>query len=1415
MISPKIYSCKRCAIALLFLLISSAAIGQTWEVVLKKAEKQYTKGKYAKVEKALKKLRSKHIAKKYKGDSSLYPLTYIMEARADYALADFRGMETNLNTALKTLPKWKNGHTYNYTMGMLRIIDFYNEYGNHRKADSLTTILEGLSTAYLQNDLLVQEIKIRRAFTDVAMGSYDEALAALKELITTWPTKLKLSYSFEAVNSEDEAYKTQLLIDLFTAEVEAYRGKGEYQKAIELLDTRNKQVNRLVEANTEAYIDFRIAEANVYLDYGDATQARKVSDQLITMKPKGKLMEKAGFANIMANEHEGRFGDAVTTSMKVETALIKAKVSREYAYFNTEFLNTLMRSYERDTKQNIVMRFNSLISRTAKLLPEDHRTMTLALENGIQYIFDIQRSENYPLAEKFYVRLGESLNTRYGKTALQTNIYQINFAGYYLKYSENPARAYKLLAGEVYKKPLTQLSTQHPDYARIVTDLMEYFTLTGNFDYPIALTKSVVEAMVANPNTTNAELGDKLVELARLQIQGGYYKDAELNADEALKVLRRGGERKSEEFVKALNSAAFLYGTIGLYNKAENQLRKSESIYKKIATANQELRLESIVDLAFLYTRMGNYSETEELVNMAIAERKKLYGSNSRRLIKPYSALGEVFMIRGDYPESEKNLRAALAIAETVYGDTTLIFAETLSKMVKLYLDLGNYEAALVNATDVLKIREKTLRPNHILFADTYTDLGHIHYNLGSQLQVVDKYYQLAKEITASNFDQQHPLYAEALKNIAFVHLQRAEYNEALTLLDQADDIWRDALSNQNRSSGEVARIKGDIYNYQGKFREARREYEKAAKYFKRIFSEEHPDFLNTQSRLARAYYINDEVSKVESILSETTLAYLNYTKTYFPTLSEDEKAKFWNKIKPDFEFYNTVAVRYSTSKEKYLENMYDFALATKGLLLNSSIKTRNSILHSGDEQLISLFKTWVSKKEYLTTTLAQSSEDANETEVDIKKLKDEIAVLEKQLSESSDAFEDSFEYKLYTWNDIRKSLKENEAAIEIIRYREFDDQFNDEKIRYAALIVTSETKKNPELVLFEDGNEMETRHFMYHRNVTKYKIADANSFGVFWEPIYNKVRDKEIVYLSPDGIYNQLNVESFKINETEYVIDKMNVRVVNNTKTIAALRSREAKKVKKDEEPREFTAMLLGNPNYYETDENRKTAQREANRGGANVFVPQLPGTEQEVITINDLLKTKGWKIEYYLGENATENQIKQSQNYTLVHIATHGFFDDKAKAEKKPEFMIEEDDNPLDRAGLLAEGGGDVLVKATKNYNIDDGVLTAHEAMNLNFDKTELIVLSACETGRGEIQQGEGVFGLQRSFLVAGADAIVMSLFQVSDEVTQKLMVEFYKNWLNGQDKRTAFNNAQLTIKAQYNDPIYWGAFTMIAKS
>jgi CHAT domain-containing protein len=217
-------------------------------------------------------------------------------------------------------------------------------------------------------------------------------------------------------------------------------------------------------------------------------------------------------------------------------------------------------------------------------------------------------------------------------------------------------------------------------------------------------------------------------------------------------------------------------------------------------------------------------------------------------------------------------------------------------------------------------------------------------------------------------------------------------------------------------------------------------------------------------------------------------------------------------------------------------------------------------------------------------------------------------------------------------------------------------------------------------------------------------------------------------------------------------------------------------------------------------------------------MLLTNLPGTEKEIKSIEKFLKSKKWDVKSYLGDLAIKGAVQSVRSPRILHIATHGLFLEDVERGGQEIFGFEEKkmvENPLLRSGLFFTGA-DNYIKKGEGYISDDenGILTAYEAMNLDLDKTELVVLSACETGLGDIQNGEGVFGLRRAFQQAGAKTIIMSLWAVSDEATQELMSNFYSNWVSGMTKGDAFNKAQQEVRKKYPAPYYWGAFVMVGE-
>ena len=351
----------------------------------------------------------------------------------------------------------------------------------------------------------------------------------------------------------------------------------------------------------------------------------------------------------------------------------------------------------------------------------------------------------------------------------------------------------------------------------------------------------------------------------------------------------------------------------------------------------------------------------------------------------------------------------------------------------------------------------------------------------------------------------------------------------------------------------------------------------------------------------------------------------------------------------------------------------------------------------------------------------------------------------------------------------------------------------------YIALVAGKHQHNHPKMAILGQGQEFEEDELKFYQNMTRSRKENKVSWEVYWQKIEPLLQGKKRIFVSLDGIYNQISLNTLRNPNGKHVIDNWNLTFVTNTRFVPEVKEREKKvKVKNNKK-----ALMVGFPNY-----------------GSKGTISPLPGTKKEVESIMPILKAMGYKVETYMADNATETNVKKADDNIhpdILHIATHGYFINDVEQETGLVFGIEPSkarSNPMLRSGLIFAGAEETIdgAKNSRDFQTkDNGLLTAYEVANMNLDDSELAILSACETGLGDIKAGEGVYGLQRAFQIAGVDASVMSLWKVSDNATQELMVLFYNNLKTTKNKPEAFRKAQIKLKEKYKEPYYWGAFIL----
>ncbi len=784
--------------------------------------------------------------------------------------------------------------------------------------------------------------------------------------------------------------------------------------------------------------------------------------------------------------------------------------------------------------------------------------------------------------------------------------------------------------------------------------------------------------------------------------------------------------------------------------------------------------------LGFSYANDGQLQNAITYERQAVEMLEKL-GEYDEMYVMFISLLTHYYNESEQYFESIKMLKHSLSVI-----DVSMAPAPTLSVIYRIigqnYEMLGNYSIAIKYTEKALELHDK-FPQSYLPLKIHYAYLCSQHGNYERAQQVIDEVGEEAKK------EDLLELYVESILTKANIYLDSKDDNHfvlALKLAELCTGFYEANNDNSEKYINSLMTL-ADAYGQLGLLGKRQEIYSKI--YEIRILNKDvELEELAFSSFMCGKYnesllYFKELAQKISQQKGEYSYEYADielhmalisialgkvnnaaiYFKSAFPKVREEiinsfyllndkERHSFWGKFN---HFFNeTMPITcYKTNDTDIVEVMYDMTLLSKGILLNTEVAMR---------------------------------------EMDDKKTSAEL--LGKALD--------------IKWRDVQKRLGADDIAIELIHFSLLDSVSV-----YMAMSLRKDSKCPKTTILFEEtqlGNISDT---------LCYQSEDMTQ--LVWGPLLPELQGVKNIYFSPSGVLYNIGIEYmpgmedyniYRLSSTRELVNRGEINVNNRAVLYGGLDY--------------YAALDTTNSIISPTITNEVYLERANVRGlGLRGGKGYLKHTKIEVDKIGDELSKAKWVCLMDTASLGTEESFKSlsGKSINTLHIATHGFYYTKEEAEDKGfRFMLLDDqmasaeDKSLTRTGLIMSGANHILEGEELPENVEDGILTAKEIADVDLRGLDLVVLSACQTGLGDISQGEGVFGLQRGFKKAGANSILMSLWEVNDEATQILMTQFYKNLVSGRSKRQSLRSAQKYLReynrGQFDKPEYWAAFILL---
>lgn len=928
----------------------------------------------------------------------------------------------------------------------------------------------------------------------------------------------------------------------------------------------------------------------------------------------------------------------------------------------------------------------------------------------------------------------------------------------------------------------------------------------------------------------------------------GEILDAKGNPRQAVEFLEKthqlckanGGEA-SLDYPELLNRLALYCKRVAEYQKADATYNEALILEKKRngETASYAILL---ANRAKVYIATSDHRQAEANLNQAASIFKKLGRERDPFYAYILENLGFVYEYGGKYAEAEPLLKEALAIYQARLGDDHLDCSKALLALGQFYLAIGDNARAEPFFAQALEIREKKMGKHHLLVAMILQEFAPL-YERTNRFATAEKMLVRAEGIYKEALGQLHPSLVNCLTKRALLYHKIRDHERARELYRAAMELAR-KRGGDDRQYTFIRHNLGILYLEQGNYTEADALMSRQEK------SSSRKNDSVGRTNLAWLYQATGRHRKAVETQVEGLALEQDSLRSIFSFTAESSMYASLGSISSLERLLSIAAAEESPDRETATAVM-NWTLRRKGIVLDTLCRFRAAQrAQIDDPKLAELVTRWRFLRQRMADT-ALNPEGMDSTEIGkrMSDWKEEAEQLEAELNRTVSAR--ITEPPNIDVDAVRQRLPKDSALIEIVSARVFDFKAKGKEHfwkppHYYALVLPSEKTGIISFVDLGAAEPIDSAIRKLREQIQRvprelrvssekeleadYRKASAELYRTVFARVEKHLGSRTLLFIAPDGELNRVPFEALVDDRGKYLVERYRMVYLASGRDL----------LRPTSEPAKGTVVFAG-PDYGLKSKDRadqaeklglkRVPETLAARSRAGLELrglrwKPLRGAAAEARDVSDALGEGPYApVRAYRGAEALEEVFKAMKAPRILHIATHGFFlpDEKKKDEEDaPEFgsaggmaRLRRFSNPLLRSGIVLAGANAL---GEERATGEDGWVTAEEIALLDLRGTELVVLSACESGLGDVKVGEGVFGLRRAFFYAGAGSLLNSLFEVPDDQTREMMRSFYGAIKSGKSKLDALHEAQLTLiqtrrkNHEAAHPFFWASFVLV---